>query len=104
MEITTERLIMREFGQSDWPEVFIYQTDPLYLRYSHWTDRTPEAVREFVRIFLAQQEEQPRTKFQLAVTLKSSRQLIGNCGIRMKTAAGNIIGVLAASAKPRPGM
>ncbi len=85
MEITTERLIMREFDQGDWPEVLEYQSDSLYLRYTHWTGRTPQAVREFVRIFLAQQEEQPRTKFQLAVLLKTSRQLIGNCGIRMKT-------------------
>jgi ribosomal-protein-alanine N-acetyltransferase len=86
MEITTERLILREFKESDWPDVLAYQSDPLYLRYYHWTDRTPEAVQEFVRMFLANQEQQPRIKFQLAVTLKSSQRLIGNCGIRMKAA------------------
>jgi len=42
-------------------------------------------VREFVRMFIAQREEVPRTKFQLAITLASDEQLIGNCGIRMKT-------------------
>lgn len=86
MEVTTERLILREFKQSDWPDVLAYQSDPLYLRYYHWTERTPEAVQEFVhqQMFLAQQ--QPRIKFQLAVVLKSSQQLIGNCGIRMKAA------------------
>jgi RimJ/RimL family protein N-acetyltransferase len=36
-------------------------------------------------MFLVQQQEQPRTKFQLAITLKSSPQLIGNCGIRLKS-------------------
>ena len=35
-------------------------------------------------MFLANQLQQPRIKFQLAVVLKSSHQLIGNCGIRMK--------------------
>jgi ribosomal-protein-alanine N-acetyltransferase len=37
-------------------------------------------------MFLAQQQEQPRTKFQLAVVLESSNQLIGSCGIRMASA------------------
>ncbi len=36
-------------------------------------------------MFLDQQTEQPRLKFQLALTLRSNSQLIGNCGIRMRT-------------------
>jgi RimJ/RimL family protein N-acetyltransferase len=36
-------------------------------------------------MFLALREEKPRTKFQLAITLAQGGQLIGNCGIRMKT-------------------
>jgi RimJ/RimL family protein N-acetyltransferase len=83
MQITTARLILREFKEDDWPDVLAYQSDPLYLRYYEWTDRTPEAVQEFVGMFLAHQQAQPRTKFQLAVTLKENKQLIGNCGIRM---------------------
>lgn len=86
MELTTERLILREFDEDDWPDVLAYQTDPLYLRYYEWTERTPEAVQEFVHMFLAQQREQPRTKFQLAVVLRSTGQLIGTCGIRMERA------------------
>lgn len=86
MEVTTQRLILREFKQSDWPDILDYQSDPLYLRYYDWTGRTPAAVQDFVKGFLAQQKEQPRIKFQLAVVLKSSQQLIGNCGIRMKSA------------------
>jgi ribosomal-protein-alanine N-acetyltransferase len=83
MELVTERLILREFIESDWPAVLAYQSDPRYLRYYEWTERTPEAARAFVQMFVAHQREQPRTKFQLAVTLKSDGQLIGNCGIRM---------------------
>jgi RimJ/RimL family protein N-acetyltransferase len=86
MELTTERLILREFKQSDWPDILDYQSDPLYLRYYDWKDRTPEAVQDFVAMFLTQQQEQPRIKFQLAVVLQSNRQLIGTCGIRMKSA------------------
>ena len=83
MHLTTERLILREFQASDWPAVLAYQSDPRYLRYYAWTDRTPEEVRAFVGMFLEQQRAQPRTKYQLAVTLKSTGQLIGNCGVRL---------------------
>ena len=83
MQLVTERLILREFNENDWPAVLAYQSDPRYLRYYAWTQRTPEDVREFVGMFLAQQQAQPRIKFQLVITQKSVRRLIGNCGIRM---------------------
>jgi len=83
MELTTERLKLRDFREGDWPAVLAYQSDPLYLRYYEWAERTPEAVQEFVQMFIDQPREVLRTCFQLVVTLKSNRQLIGNCGIRM---------------------
>ena len=82
MKIETERLILREFVMEDWERILEYQSDPLYLRYYEWTERTPESVQEFVGWFLDNQKEQPRLKFQLAVTLKSNSLLIGNCGVR----------------------
>ncbi len=87
MILTTKRLVLREFEEEDWAAVLTYQSDPLYLRYYPWTHRTEQDVREFVQKFLAQREEEPRTKFQLALTLAQDGQLIGNCGIRMKTPA-----------------
>ena len=87
MILTTKRLVLREFEEKDWAAVLTYQSDPLYLRYYPWTHRTEQDVREFVQKFLAQREEEPRMKFQLALTLAQDGQLIGNCGIRMKTPA-----------------
>ena len=83
MKLETERLILRDFVKEDWVRVLEYQSDPLYLRYYEWTERTPEAAQEFVGWFLDQQKQTPRIKFQLAITLKSNDLLIGNCGIRM---------------------
>lgn len=92
MELTTERLILREFKAEDWPAVLAYQEDPRYLRYYPWEERTPRAVQAFVRAFLDQQRERPRTKFQLAITLRTTHRLIGSCGIRRESAHAGDIG------------
>jgi RimJ/RimL family protein N-acetyltransferase len=86
MIVETDRLILRDFVESDWTAVMGYQSDPRYLRYYEWTGRTPEAVQEFVGMFLDHQRTTPRTKFQLAITLKNDGLLIGNCGIRQDRA------------------
>lgn len=86
MILTTERLILREFVERDWEAVLAYQQDPLYLRYNEWTSRSAEEVRAFIQMFLDHQKHVPRIKFQFAVTLKSTGQLIGNCGVRRNSA------------------
>lgn len=86
MILLTERLILRDFVESDWKAVLAYQQNPLYLRYNEWTERTPEDVRAFIQMFLDHQKQDPRIKFQFAVTLKSTGQLIGNCGVRRNSA------------------
>jgi len=82
VKLVTERLMLREFRKDDWPAVLAYQSDPRYLRYYDWSGRTPEQVQAFVQVLLDQRRAEPRVKFQLAVTLKKTDRLIGNCGIR----------------------
>ncbi len=82
MELITARLILREFVAGDWPAVLAYQRDPRYLRLYEWADRAEADVRRFVNMFIEQQKQQPRTRFQLAITLKGDGRLIGNAGIR----------------------
>lgn len=83
MELSTPRLHLREFVEEDWPAVLAYQQDPRYLRYYAWESRDEQGVREFLKMFLNNQKLESRHKFQLAVTLRETGQLIGNCGIRM---------------------
>jgi len=85
MEIETERLLLREFTEDDWPEVLAYQSNPRYQRYYPVTEKTPTQAQAFVQMFLDQQQEKPRRKFQLAAVHKPSSKLIGNCGLRMET-------------------
>jgi ribosomal-protein-alanine N-acetyltransferase len=82
MKLTTERLILRDFVESDWEATLAYQQEPLYLRYNEWTSRTADEVREFIQMFLNHQKQEPRFKFQFAITLKTDGHLIGNCGVR----------------------
>jgi [ribosomal protein S5]-alanine N-acetyltransferase len=82
MRLETPRLILREFVPRDWSAVLDYQSDARYLRYYAWDQRTAEEVQAFVGRFISWQQEAPRTRFQLAITLARSGHLIGNCGIR----------------------
>ena len=93
MEITTPGLLLREFVANDWAATLAYQRNPRYLRYYPWEDRTEADARAFVGMFLEWQREQPRHRFQLAVTLPpaplaeagdEAGRLIGNCGLRRK--------------------
>jgi len=86
MRLETPRLLLREFAADDWPAVLAYQSDPRYLRYYAWESRTAEQARAFVQMFVDQQREEPRTRYQLAVTLRATGELIGNCGIRRAAA------------------
>ncbi len=83
MQLTTSRLLLREFVAEDWKAVQAYQSDPLYTRYHAWEQPTETEAREFVGRFVSQQHEQPRAKFQLAIILPTSGKLIGNCGLRV---------------------
>lgn len=83
MKLETERLILRDYVEEDWQAALAYNSDPMYLRYNDPIEGTAERVRELIGWFLDQQTQEPRIKFQLAVTLKSNNLLIGNCGVRM---------------------
>ena len=71
MELHTERLLLRDFVESDWRAVLAYQQDVRYLEFYPWSHRSEADAREFVGMFLAQQAERPRWKFQFAIILKT---------------------------------
>ena len=70
--------------------MLVYQSDPRYLRYYEWEERTEGDARAFVQRFVDWQVEEPRLKFQLAATQAKDGRLIGNCGVRLERAGAQV--------------
>ncbi len=85
--LESNRLILRDFIESDKQAVFDYQSNPEYLKYYASKTRTQDETYDLVKRFITWQSEKPRIKFQLAIILKVENKLIGNCGIRKNNAA-----------------
>ena len=84
MELQTDRLLLRDFTAADAERLAECRTDERYWRhYSKPADIAAQA-REHVEMFVAWQRAEPRTHFQLAITLRHSGLLIGDCGVRVR--------------------
>lgn len=87
MELHTERLVLRDFLPTDAPAVFAYQSKPEYLRHYRKPAPAEQDVRAFVDMLCGWASEEPRTKYQLAVTLAGT--VIGTCGVRLEAPGGS---------------
>ena len=82
--------MLREYVEDDWPAVLAYQSKSDYLVYYPWSERSERDVREFLSGLIAWQREEPRYRFQLAITLPEDGRLIGSCGIRKQSPASRV--------------
>jgi RimJ/RimL family protein N-acetyltransferase len=80
--IETERLRLRDFRREDWKSVHEYAVDPEVFGYMPWGPNSEDETREFVERAIASSLEEPRLKFELAITLKEDGRLLGGGGIR----------------------
>jgi RimJ/RimL family protein N-acetyltransferase len=87
IKLPTARLILRDFRKNDWEAVHEYGADLEVVRYMPWGPNTEADTKEFIERSLASQREEPRTKFEFAVTLAESGRLIGGAGIRVSAPA-----------------
>jgi RimJ/RimL family protein N-acetyltransferase len=86
MKIETERLILREFHKSDLDSVYEYISDPQASMYMTWQDRmTKKDTARFIQMSISYHEKKPRKNYELAITFKGEKQLIGGCGIRVQS-------------------
>ena len=83
LPMTTERLVLRRFTGKDAAAFCAYRGDPEIARYQSWDGCSTEEAREFVEKHAAQPFGPPGEWMQIAIALKSSNELIGDCGVRI---------------------
>jgi RimJ/RimL family protein N-acetyltransferase len=83
VQLETRRLTLREYVEADWRRVQEYRSEENYLRYYPEEHSSEERAREFVQMVMGWAGEQPRQKFQLAITRAADGVLIGSCGVRI---------------------
>lgn len=83
VHLESERLLLREFRLSDWPEVNAYTSDPDVVKYMPFGPTTEEQTREHISQILAWAAEQPRRIYEMAVVLRSGNHLIGTATLAL---------------------
>jgi RimJ/RimL family protein N-acetyltransferase len=84
MELVTNRLILREFEADDFLSVHAYASEVDNVKYMIWGPNDEKATESFINNCIQWQNESPRLKYDFAVTLKSTGQLIGGCGLYLE--------------------
>lgn len=82
IELKTDRLILREYERTDVEAVHAYASREDILIYESWGPNNQQDSEKFIMEVIALQNQQPRTGFELAITLKENGRLIGGCGFR----------------------
>jgi len=85
MELTGERILLREFGEGDVAGLLAIHSDPRVLRYYDPEVGSPEHARMLVEMFMQWAGENPRENFQLAIVDRETNTLLGSCGVRKKS-------------------
>ena len=82
MEKLTERLRLREFTARDVDAIAEFRKDPRYLEFYYRPAYRRVECKRFVDMCIGWSREEPRCRFQLAITDRSSGALLGDCGVR----------------------
>jgi RimJ/RimL family protein N-acetyltransferase len=69
VQLTSRRLVLREFVATDLPAVHSYASDPSVTRFMVWGPNDVAATKDFLTRAGASARRSPRTEYVLAVTL-----------------------------------
>jgi RimJ/RimL family protein N-acetyltransferase len=78
--------VLRRFCAEDLDLFLGYRNDPKVIRYQNWTGCTAAEAAEFMRRQQAQEAGVPGEWLQIAIALKATNELIGDCGVRVNAA------------------
>jgi RimJ/RimL family protein N-acetyltransferase len=83
LPLHTHRLVLRRFAESDAAAFLAYRNDPRIARYQGWEGCEPAEAAEFVQRHAVRAFGLPGEWLQIAIALKQSNQLIGDCAVRV---------------------
>jgi RimJ/RimL family protein N-acetyltransferase len=83
MTLTTDRLILRPFRDSDFETVHAYGSDLDVTRYTSFGPNSPEETREFISRCQAETDVSPRQHYNFAITLRDEDRVIGGVGFNI---------------------
>lgn len=81
MQLSTNRLILRELVEDDWRALHAIESLPDVVRYQTFGPRSEEDARVYVQGVMVSARELPRTTIDLAVTVHGDDTLRGRVGI-----------------------
>jgi len=79
--IETSRLILRPYQETDFAAVHSYASNPENVTYMLFGPNNEEETRAFLSFAMGNTAKDPIINYELAVTLKSTGQLIGGCNL-----------------------
>lgn len=85
LELMTQRLVLRPLRLSDSAAVFEYRSNPDVSRFQVWEPQDVREVRSFIAGLLDVEPDMPGTWYQLAITLRETGELVGDCGLHFPT-------------------
>jgi RimJ/RimL family protein N-acetyltransferase len=82
-ELVSDRLAVRRFRPADLATFVTYRSDPDVARYQSWNAPYPRAEGErLIKDMRRMHPDTPGEWFQFAITLRSTGELIGDCGAK----------------------
>jgi RimJ/RimL family protein N-acetyltransferase len=84
LALETNRLLLRSFQESDLQVFMAYRSDPAIAKYQGWEAPYNEATAAaFVQEMKRKQPAIPGEWYQIAIELKSSHEMIGDCAFHI---------------------
>jgi [ribosomal protein S5]-alanine N-acetyltransferase len=81
MFLETDRLLLRDFKEDDWPALHAVESLPEVAQYQDFVPRMEAESREYVRGAVEDAAAEPRRTYDLAVILQREGRLIRRCGL-----------------------
>jgi len=83
LPLESPRLMPRRMGCGDLSHFLAYRNDPRVARFQSWETMTEAAALAFLEVQESQEPFLPGQWLQLAITLKPTQLLIGDCALRI---------------------